>query len=126
MTAKGQNFMDKITKRLVVASSSIAILSGLSIISLIVVIAVPKLTERFFLTEHERWQASGGRTLSYSRFVEMVKEDGVGRVVISPDQGSAVIVEVDGRRAMVQLYPDQNLLQLLTDHQVDIAVKPND
>ena len=116
--------MDKISKRLVIAGSSIAILSGLSIISLIVFIAVPKLTERFFLSEYERWEASGLRTYSYSRFVEMVKEGGVGRVVILPDRGSAQVVEVDGSRAMVQLYPDKDLLNLLTDHDVDISVRP--
>ena len=117
--------MDKITKRLVVASSSIAILSGLSIISLIAAITISKLTERFFLTEFERCQqAPDCRTLTYSTFVERVKEGRVSRVVIFPDRGTAEAVENDGRSGLVQLAPDKDLLKLLTDHNVDIAVKP--
>ena len=37
---------------------------------------------------------------------------------------TAQIVESDGNRALVNLAPDQELLQLLTDNDVDIAVQP--
>jgi len=64
------------------------------------------------------------RTLRYSDFIEAVQERQVSRVLISPDKGTAQIVESDGNRAFVNLAPDQELLQLLTDNDVDIAVQP--
>ena len=68
--------------------------------------------------------ATASRTLRYSDFVEAVQDDQVSRVMISPDQGTAQIVENDGSRAVVNLAPDKDLLKLLTDHNVDIAVQP--
>ena len=65
------------------------------------------------------------RTLRYSDFIEAVQERQVSRVLISPDKGTAQIVESDGNRALVNLAPDQELLQLLTDNDVDIAVQPS-
>ncbi|KGG20251.1 ATP-dependent zinc metalloprotease FtsH [Prochlorococcus marinus] len=64
------------------------------------------------------------RTLRYSDFIEAVQEKQISRVLISPDKGTAQIVESDGNRALVNLAPDQQLLQLLTDNDVDIAVQP--
>ena len=69
--------------------------------------------------------ATAARTLRYSDFVESVQEDQVSRVVLSPDRGTAQIVETDGRRAEVNLAPDKDLLKMLTDHNVDIAVQPS-
>ncbi len=64
------------------------------------------------------------RTLRYSDFIEAVQEKQVSRVLISPDKGTAQIVESDGSRAFVNLAPDKDLLQMLTDNEVDIAVQP--
>ncbi len=69
--------------------------------------------------------ASAPRTLRYSDFVEAVQANEVTRVLISPDRGTAQVVESDGRRAVVNLAPDQDLLKLLTEHDVDIAVQPS-
>ena len=69
--------------------------------------------------------ATAARTLRYSDFVESVQEDQVSRVLLSPDRGTAQIVEPDGRRAEVTLAPDKDLLKMLTDHNVDIAVQPS-
>ncbi|MGC5198268.1 ATP-dependent zinc metalloprotease FtsH, partial [Aphanothece microscopica] len=69
--------------------------------------------------------ANAPRTLRYSDFVEAVQDNEVSRVVISPDRGTAQVVENDGRRAVVNLAPDKDLLKLLTDHDVDIAVQPS-
>ena len=44
-------------------------------------------------------------TIRYSEFVEAVKDDQISRVLISPDQGTAQLVENDGRRAQVKLAP---------------------
>ena len=91
---------------------------GLYVLLVVVVIAVGTA----FLDRPD--PATAARTLRYSDFVEAVQEEQVSRVTISPDRGSAVIVENDGRRAEVNLAPDKDLLKLLTDHNVDIAVQP--
>ena len=91
---------------------------GLYVLLVVVVIAVGTA----FLDRPD--PATAARTLRYSDFVEAVQEDQVSRVTISPDRGSALIVENDGRRAEVNLAPDKDLLKLLTDHNVDIAVQP--
>ena len=62
--------------------------------------------------------------MRYSDFVEAVEENQISRVLISPDRGTAQVVENDGRRAQVNLAPDKQLLGLLTQHDVDIAVQP--
>jgi cell division protease FtsH len=64
------------------------------------------------------------RTLRYSDFVEAVQANEVSRVLISPESGTAQVVENDGSRASVNLAPDKDLLKLLNDHNVDIAVQP--
>ncbi len=69
--------------------------------------------------------ANAPRTLRYSDFVEAVQAKQVSRVLISPDRGTAQIVENDGGRAVVNLAPDKDLLKLLTDNNVDIAVQPS-
>ena len=69
--------------------------------------------------------ASAPRTLRYSDFVEAVQSNEISRVLISPDRGTAQVVENDGQRAVVNLAPDKDLLKILTDHNVDIAVQPN-
>ncbi len=69
-------------------------------------------------------QSEGSRTLRYSDFIEAVQDKQVSRVFISPDNGTAQIIENDGSRAEVNLAPDQDLLQLLTENDVDIAVQP--
>jgi cell division protease FtsH len=69
--------------------------------------------------------AGAPRTLRYSDFVEAVQANEVSRVLISPDRGTAQVVENDGQRSIVNLAPDKDLLKLLTEHNVDIAVQPN-
>ena len=69
--------------------------------------------------------AGAPRTLRYSDFVEAVESNEVSRVLISPDRGTAQVVENDGQRAVVNLAPDKDLLRLLTEHNVDIAVQPS-
>ncbi|MFM7267667.1 MAG: ATP-dependent zinc metalloprotease FtsH, partial [Cyanobium sp.] len=68
---------------------------------------------------------SAPRTLRYSDFVEAVQSNEISRVLISPDRGTAQVVENDGQRAVVNLAPDKDLLKILTDHNVDIAVQPS-
>jgi cell division protease FtsH len=93
--------------------------AGLYVLLAIVVIAVGSA----FLGRPD--QANAPRSLRYSDFVEAVQENQISRVLISPDRGTAQVVENDGNRAVVNLAPDKDLLKLLTDHNVDIAVQPN-
>jgi cell division protease FtsH len=69
--------------------------------------------------------ANQPNTMRYSEFVEAVQANEVSRVLISPDRGTAQVVENSGQRALVNLAPDKDLLKLLTDHDVDIAVQPS-
>ena len=69
--------------------------------------------------------ANQPNTMRYSEFVEAVEANEVSRVLISPDRGTAQVVENSGQRALVNLAPDKDLLKLLTDHNVDIAVQPS-
>jgi cell division protease FtsH len=69
--------------------------------------------------------ANAPRTLRYSDFVEAVQANEVSRVLISPDRGTAQVVENSGQRAVVNLAPDKDLLKILTEHNVDIAVQPS-
>ena len=68
--------------------------------------------------------ATATRKIRYSDFVEAVQDKQVSRVLLSPDKGTAQVVESDGGRALVNLAPDNDLLKLLTDNNVDIAVQP--
>ncbi len=93
--------------------------AGLYVLLVIVFIAVGTA----FLDRPD--QGSAPRTLRYSDFIEAVQGNEVSRVLISPDRGTAQVVENDGQRAVVNLAPDKDLLKLLTDHNVDIAVQPS-
>ena len=93
--------------------------AGLYVLLVIVMIAVGTA----FLDRPDA--ANAPRPLRYSDFVEAVQGNEVSRVLISPDRGTAQVVENDGRRAVVNLAPDKDLLKLLTDHNVDIAVQPS-
>jgi cell division protease FtsH len=68
--------------------------------------------------------ANATRTLRYSDFIEAVQGNEISRVLISPDRGTAQVIENDGKRAEVNLAPDRDLLKILTEHNVDIAVQP--
>ena len=64
------------------------------------------------------------KTLRYSDFIEAVQDKEISRVLISPDNGTAQVVENDGSRSLVNLAPDKDLLKILTENDVDIAVQP--
>ena len=93
--------------------------AGLYVLLAVVVIAIGTA----FLDRPD--PANAPRNLRYSDFVEAVQDNQIARVLISPDRGTAQVVENDGGRALVNLAPDKDLLKLLTDHNVDIAVQPS-
>jgi len=94
--------------------------AGLYVLLVIVFIAVGTA----FLDRPDQG-SNAPRTLRYSDFIEAVQGNEVSRVLISPDRGTAQVVENDGQRAVVNLAPDKDLLKLLTEHNVDIAVQPS-
>ena len=59
---------------------------------------------------------------SYSEFKKEVRDNRIKRVLIFPEFGKAVTVKTNESRYLVNLEPDENLLQLLTDNDVKIAV----
>ena len=92
--------------------------AGLYVLLAVVVIAVGTA----FLDRPD--PANAPRSLRYSDFVEAVEANEISRVLIAPDRGTAQVVENDGQRAVVNLAPDKDLLKLLEQHKVDIAVEP--
>jgi len=64
------------------------------------------------------------KTLRYSDFIEAVQDKEISRVLISPDNATAQVVENDGSRSEVNLATDKDLLKILTENNVDIAVTP--
>lgn len=93
--------------------------AGLYVLLAIVVIAIGTA----FLDRPD--PANAPRNLRYSDFIEAVQDKQIARVLISPDRGTAQVVENDGNRAVVNLAPDKDLLKLLSDNNVDIAVQPS-
>ncbi len=69
-------------------------------------------------------QSQESKQLRYSDFIEAVEDRQISRVFISPDNGTAKIIQNDGSRAEVNLAPDKDLIQILTENDVDIAVQP--
>ncbi len=92
---------------------------GLYVLLVVIVIVVGTA----FLEKPDPSNAS--KTLRYSDFIEAVEDNQISRVLLAPDQASAQVVESDGSRSAVNLPPDKDLLNLLTKHDVDIAVQPN-
>ena len=64
------------------------------------------------------------KTLRYIDFIEAVQEKEISRVLINPNDGTAQVVDEDGVRYEVNLAPDKDLLKILTENNVDIAVTP--
>jgi len=73
----------------------------------------------------QRGQSVAPQPLRYSDFIAQVEANQIAKVAIAPDQRSAQVVHADNRRFLVNLAPDQNLLPLLSQHQVDITVLPD-
>ena len=64
------------------------------------------------------------KTLRYSDFIDAVQKKEISRVLISPDNATAHVIREDGLRYEVNLAPDKDLLKILTENNVDIAVRP--
>ena len=62
--------------------------------------------------------------ISYGEFIEKVEKKEVVRIVVSPDEGTAVVIDVGGSEYLVRLAPDKELFGLLKENDVDIAIAP--
>ena len=74
----------------------------------------------FFLNQSEDHKI----TLRYRDFIEAVQKNEINRVLINPDNATAEVIDEDGLRYEVNLAPDKDLLEILTENNVDIAVTP--
>ncbi len=65
-------------------------------------------------------------TWEYSKFIQSVKDGRVERVSLSADRTIAIVkVKLDPNRKKVNLSNDPNLINILTENQVDISVLPS-
>ena len=65
------------------------------------------------------------KKLNYRDFIEAVQEKEISRVIISPDNGKAFIIGKDLVCFEVNLRRDKDLLNILTENNVDIVVTPS-
>jgi cell division protease FtsH len=63
-------------------------------------------------------------TWRYSEFIDKVEQNQVEKVRISADRSAAEVTTNDGRRVFVNLLNDRELIDILTQHGVDISVRP--
>jgi cell division protease FtsH len=64
-------------------------------------------------------------TWKYNKFIQEVKKGTIEKVSISADKSKAIVtVKQDPNQKQVTLSDDPNLINLLTQNQVDIAVLP--
>tara|TARA_B100000073_G_scaffold330349_1_gene318750 strand:- start:74 stop:478 length:405 start_codon:yes stop_codon:yes gene_type:complete len=119
--------MDKTTKAFVIAAC-LVVIPGMAITGVVVVSPVLRSPLRCFAghiqSKFGKDPGSGVTSMSYGAFRTDVKEQKIARVLLSPARGTAQVVSTDGRRFLVRLAPDKNLLKLLTDNNVDVAVQP--
>ncbi len=69
-------------------------------------------------------QTSNEETWRYSQFIQEVQNNRIDKVVITSDRSRARVTAQDGKKVVVNLPNDPELLNILTDHQVNIEVSP--
>ncbi|MDY6805495.1 MAG: ATP-dependent zinc metalloprotease FtsH3 [Cyanobacteriota bacterium] len=69
-------------------------------------------------------QPEAPESWKYSKFVEEVQNNGVDRVNMSSDRSKALITAKDGSKIFVNLPNDPDLINILSDNNVDISVLP--
>ncbi len=60
----------------------------------------------------------------YSKFINKVETGAIEKVELSADRSEAIVTDQDGTRVLVNLPYDPKLIDILTENNVDIAVKP--
>ncbi|MBO0347870.1 ATP-dependent zinc metalloprotease FtsH3 [Phormidium pseudopriestleyi FRX01] len=69
-------------------------------------------------------QTSTEETWRYSQFIQEVQNNRIDKVVITSDRSRARVNAQDGTKVVVNLPNDPELLNILTDHRVNIEVSP--
>lgn len=69
-------------------------------------------------------QPQSRETWKYSTFVQEVQQNRVERVSISADRTKALVTAQDGSKILVNLPNDPDLINILSENNVDIAVQP--
>ncbi len=69
-------------------------------------------------------QPQAPETWKYSKFIEQVKNNRVSQVEISTDRSIALVKAEDGSRIYVNLPNDPDLINILSNNNVDISVRP--
>lgn len=69
-------------------------------------------------------QTSTEETWRYSQFIQEVQNNRIDKVVITSDRTRARVTDQDGKKVVVNLPNDPELLNILTDHRVNIEVSP--
>ncbi|AFY80060.1 ATP-dependent zinc metalloprotease FtsH3 [Oscillatoria acuminata] len=69
-------------------------------------------------------QTSNEETWRYSQFIQEVQNDRIDKVVITSDRSRAKVTAQDGKKVVVNLPNDPELLNILTEHRVNIEVSP--
>ncbi len=69
-------------------------------------------------------QPAARETWKYSRFISEVRSGRVGTIRMSADRTKAIVLSQDGSQVLVNLPNDPDLIKILTDNNVDIAVLP--
>ncbi|MBS0016004.1 MAG: ATP-dependent zinc metalloprotease FtsH3 [Arthrospira sp. SH-MAG29] len=69
-------------------------------------------------------QPQSRETWKYSTFVQEVQQNRVERVSISADRTKALVTAQDGSKILVNLPNDPDLINILSQNNVDIAVQP--
>ena len=67
------------------------------------------------------------KTWKYSKLIQEVESNSIKRIKLSADRSQATVIDPNdpnGAQAIVNLPNDPQLIQILTDHNVDIAVQP--
>ncbi|MEM9543236.1 MAG: ATP-dependent zinc metalloprotease FtsH3 [Cyanobacteria bacterium P01_E01_bin.42] len=67
------------------------------------------------------------KTWKYSQLIQAVQGDRIDRIKLSADRTQAIVTDpndANGAQAIVNLPNDPQLIQILTEHNVDIAVQP--
>ncbi len=69
-------------------------------------------------------QTSNEETWRYSQFIQEVQNNRIDKVVITSNRSRARVTAQDGKKVVVNLPNDPELLNILTDHRVNIEVSP--
>ncbi|MCT7981987.1 ATP-dependent zinc metalloprotease FtsH3 [Laspinema sp. A4] len=78
----------------------------------------------FLATTFFENQTSNEETWRYSQFIQEVQNNRIDKVVITSDRSRARVTAQDGKKVVVNLPNDPELLNILTEHRVNIEVSP--